>query len=652
MRKYLFLLLVLIPVVALGQRKLGTGVLSGGAGRNAGTPNDTLDGFGTRKSTANVTPVAPVDWYKIISIKRDTISIDTTLTIKKEYKSNYLRRDLFGLLPLPNEGQTYNVLDFGLTNFDPYPTMGFKAKHFGYMEAEDIKYYHVPTPMSDLHYKSVMEQGQMLDAFIALNTSKNLNFSVGYKGIRSIGKYINSISSNGNFRLTSSYKTDSLRYVGNYHVTAQDFENGENGGIVNLEDFESGRSPFTERARLEVFYRDAKSFLKGKRFFTDQTFRINKDKVQNNIAITHRFIYENKEFSFSQYNPHERLGSTYVINNIHDKTKYNRMYNRFGAIYQNETFGDLTFFVDDLRQNYYYNRATLSGGEVLVPNKISQTVNTIGGQYEYYKNNWRGVALLSRSLSDNDLSNLDVSARYTINDENSLHFRYQNINKLPDLNYNLYQSNYVGYNWSNNFKNQKINNIEVEANLKWVSASMQLSNLNDYLFFSNDAFADNKLITTPKQYDKSISYLGVKVSKEFKVGKFALDNTILYQEVAQDHDILNVPQFVTRNTLYYTDYVFKKAMRIQTGFSFNYFSKYYANDYNGVIGEFYVQNHRKIGDFPVIDFFINAKISTAQIYLKAEHFNSSFTGYNFYSTPNQPYRDFIIRFGILWNFFS
>src|SRR5690606_13060193 len=351
------------------------------------------------------------------------ISIDTTLTIQKEYKSNYLRRDLFGLLPLPNEGQTYNVLDFGLTSFDPYPTMGFKAKHFGYMEVEDIKYFHVPTPMSDLHYKSVMEQGQILDAFIALNTSKNLNFSVGYKGIRSIGKYINSISSNRNFRLSSSYKTDSLRYVGNYHVTAQDFENGENGGIVNLEDFESGRSPFTERARLEVFYRDAKSFLKGKRFFTEQTFRINKDKAQNNIAVTHQFIYENKEFYFSQANPNERLGNAYVISNIHDKTKYNRMYNRFGAIYQNETLGDLTFFVDDLRHNYYYNRATISSGEVIVPNRISQTVNTIGGQYEYYKNKWRGVASLSRSISDDDLSNLDVAARYTINQDNSLHFR-------------------------------------------------------------------------------------------------------------------------------------------------------------------------------------------------------------------------------------
>src|SRR5690606_10392704 len=119
-----------------------------------------------------------------------------------------------------------------------------------------------------------------------------------------------------------------------------------------------------------------------------------------------------------------------------------------------------------------------------------------------------------------------------------LTFKYQNINKLPDLNYNLYQSNYLGYNWYNDFKNQKINNLEVEANLKWFEASMQLSNMNDYLYFSNDALIDGQLITTPKQYNKSISYLGVKLSKEFRFGKFALDNTVLYQEVVQDDAVL------------------------------------------------------------------------------------------------------------------
>ena len=85
-----------------------------------------------------------------------------------------------------------------------------------------------------------MEQGQNLDAFITLNTSEQLNFSIAYKGLRSLGKYINQLSSTGNFRFTTSYATKNKRYALNAHFTSQDFLNGENGGIVNIEDFEGG----------------------------------------------------------------------------------------------------------------------------------------------------------------------------------------------------------------------------------------------------------------------------------------------------------------------------------------------------------------------------------------------------------------------------
>ena len=71
---------------------------------------------------------APITSYKIISIQRDTIILDTTLSIKKEYDYNYLRKDMFGLMPFPNEGQTYTTLNFGLNKFSPFPEFGFKAK--------------------------------------------------------------------------------------------------------------------------------------------------------------------------------------------------------------------------------------------------------------------------------------------------------------------------------------------------------------------------------------------------------------------------------------------------------------------------------------------------------------------------------------------
>ena len=60
----------------------------------------------------------------------------------------------------------------------------------------------------------------------------------------------------------------------------------------------------------------------------------------------------------------------------------------------------------------------------------------------------------------------------------------------------------------------------------------------------------------------------------------------------------------------------------------------------------------KIGGFPIMEVFANAKIKQTRLFIKAEHFNSTITGNNFYSSPSYPYRDFIIRFGLVWNFFN
>jgi Holliday junction DNA helicase RuvA len=91
-------------------------------------------------------------------------------------------------LPFANEGQTYTTLFYGLKKSSAFPEMGFAGKHFNYSSAQDILYYHVPTPLTELYFKTVMEQGQSLDAFITLNTSENFNFSLAYKGLRMIGR--------------------------------------------------------------------------------------------------------------------------------------------------------------------------------------------------------------------------------------------------------------------------------------------------------------------------------------------------------------------------------------------------------------------------------------------------------------------------------
>mgnify|MGYP000654261285 CR=1 FL=1 len=60
---------------------------------------------------------------------------------------------------------------------------------------DDNMYYSVPTPLTDIYFKTVMRQGQSLDALLSVNTKPNLNFTIAYKSIRSVGDYFNNLTS-------------------------------------------------------------------------------------------------------------------------------------------------------------------------------------------------------------------------------------------------------------------------------------------------------------------------------------------------------------------------------------------------------------------------------------------------------------------------
>ena len=53
---------------------------------------------------------------------------------------------------------------------------------------------------------------------------------------------------------------------------------------------------------------------------------------------------------------------------------------------------------------------------------------------------------------------------------------------------------------------------------------------------------------TPQQFANQITYLKVKANREFKYWKFALDNTVMYQNVSSGSSVFRVPEIVTRNT--------------------------------------------------------------------------------------------------------
>lgn len=605
---------------------------------------------------------APIDLYTVISIQNDSTYIDTTLTIQKEYKFNYLRKDLFGLLPFSNDGQTYNSLQYLSKNQTAYPDFGFQAKQFNYLKTNDINYYSVPTPLTELYYKTVIQQGQNLDSFITMNTSPQFNFSIAYKGLRSLGNYLNQLSSTGNFRATASYNSKKQNYTIKTHFTSQDISNQENGGIVNTADFENGDNKFSDRARLQVYLTDAKSLLEGKRFFAFQSLRLNTKNQKNNLFLNYKFTAENKYFVFTQPTVTSqittqsgattylnRFGSSYVSSGINDKTSYQNLIHNAGLSFENDDLGKIYFGLSDFKYHYFYNNVLVVNG-VTIPNAINDHISSFETQYKFQKNNWNAVFEYSNSITKQDLSDLDLKLEYAFDDENQITIGFQKTNKLPNHVFNLFQSAYTNYNWKNDFKNEKTDHFQVAATTKWLDASIEWSRLQDRLYFENTS--TTALITLPKQFEAAINLAAVKIEKDFSFRKFSLANTVLYQKVAQSERILNLPKLVLRHTLYYSDVLFNKAMDLQTGFTVQYFSQYAANEYNPLLGEFFVQSEVEIGNFPVVDFFVNAKIKQTRIYLKAEHFNAAFSKSNYFASPSNPLVDFTIRFGLVWNFFQ
>lgn len=614
-----------------------------------------------RKETNDTLNKAKISQYAIITLDRDTSYVDTSLSLKSDYKLNYLKKDMFGLLPFANDGGYYTTLDFGSHPTSTMPSMGFTAKHLNYVQIEDVNYYSVATPLTDLYFKTTQQQGQNTDVLITVNTSPQFNISLEYRGMRSLGNYINEQSTSGNFKFTASYTALNKRYVSNFHFTGQDLSNGENGGITSVENFESGDPDYTKRARLQVFLKDAKSMLKGKRFFYDQTLRINSKNQQNNLYLTHQFVYENKYYAYDQKtvkssidgstNFFNRFGDSYLVANIQDRTNFNSMYNKVGVTYENKTVGRFTFFIDDYRNNQYYDKV-LQLDTQLIPNAISNTIHTIGGQYNYQKTKWSGKFLFSNAISTQQRRDVDAVLVYKMTPENQIKLEYHNSSKAPNNNFNLLQSSYIQYNWSNDFSNVLTNTLQAAVDTKWLNASVQLTTIDNFLYFKDSAVLENQQIIKPFQYNKAINYVSARINKEIIFRKFGLDATVLYQKVDQSDAVLNLPEVTLRSTIYYKNKFFKSNLQLQTGFTINYFTSFYANEFNPVVSEFFVQNQTQIGNFPLIDFFVNGRIRQTRIFFKAEHFNSSMTGNSFYTTPTLPYRDFVIRFGIAWNFFQ
>jgi hypothetical protein len=615
--------------------------------------NDSIvqDNSGTKK--INLSAKTKYTDYKIFSFLKDTSYVDTTLNIKKHYKFNFLRKDNFGLLPFHNIGQTFNRLTYDFDKINTVPGIGFTAKQFSFNTIRDIKYYEVPTPTSEIMFLTTLEQGRFLDSFFTLNFSRRLNVSIAYTGLRSLGKYRASLVSQGNFRTTFHYETKNKQYNVRGHIATQDVLNEESGGLTSesLLAFIDNDPNFSDRARLDVNLEEAENFLKASRVYLEQDYQLlsSKDSANQkdftNLKVGHVLVSSKKAYEFSQNSPSNFIGTTNFSGNIKDDVNNTFLKNQFFLEFNSKyVLGTFKAKSSIMSYSYGYDKIINQTSNINT-RKLKGSAISFGADWRAKINKFQLDATgeitpgSARLAGTNLLGNLsykkdslfDIKASILLN------------SKSPNFNYLLHQSTYDAYNWENDFENIRTQNLGFQIDSRWLNAAVNLTNIENYTYFDEN----NK----PQQYSENVTYLKVKASREFIYKKFALDNTIMYQNVSGGSAVFRVPELITRNTLYYSDYWFKgKPMQVQIGATFNYFTAYKANAYNPLLAEFTLQNSEEIG-FPTVDLFFNAQIRRTRIFFRVDNALSDFGKRNYFSAPNYPYRDFTIRFGLVWNWF-
>ena len=599
--------------------------------------------------------------YKLISVFRDTISIDTTLTVKAMYKQNPLRKDLFAYLPFQNMGQTYTSLAYDYRKNGITPSFGMRGNSFYFTEALDVPYYRLPTPMSEFSFKSGISQGQMLQSFFSANLTPEINFFVRYNALRSLGDYKNILSSVGNFFIGGSYFSKNKKYLLMTHYANQDVSRQENGGLLYTEQFSQGEQQFRNRARLDIALSDVTSAQITKHYFLQHQYNFlrSSGEINSEVLLKHQMLYETKNYYYDQsaVATNNFFGESFTLRNLHDKHSLQTFTNRIGAELSLPYLGKTYLYGKSYFYNYFAKGIFIDASGNLIPHQIKGTDYGLGGHWQKYYKGFSIDAQAEQMILGKLLgTEFKGSLSYDFDEKNTLSAGVNVTSKVPNFNFLLYQSDYKNYNWYHldDFSKQNIQSLFANAKTQWGNLSLDITNINNYTYFKLVSTNNRERgLSQPSQYAGNIQYLKIVGEKELHFGKWSLDNTLMYQQVLQNSDnIFNVPSFTTRNTLYFSSYLFKKAMYLQTGLSFRYFTRYYANQYNLLIADFEVQSREKIGNYSITDFFLNAKVRTMRIFFTVEHLEALLGNNNYYVAPSQPYRDWKIRLGIIWYFFK
>lgn len=528
------------------------------------------------------------------------------------------------------------------------------------LHPEDVVYFNTTTPYTSIFYEMggpKTRSENLLKFLHTQNVSPNWNVGLTYNLISSDGQYQNQDSKLYDLTLFSSYEKN--RYRLNFVLNQNRVKLEENGGILN-DTLLTGTNDKAEN--IQVNLDDTKNKLTNFNFFMNHAYGIGNGKEMINdqdttyfygVEVMYNFSFESNSRRFKE----NILNSKFYENNYFDSSV---SFDKVEQKISKNTF-QIVF-------NENENKWIRLGARFGIINEFEKyTARKPYGQYlldqadKKIHNNQILASLYSNSGSS---VNWEATGTFAFEgyNQNDFHLSYELIKwfgktkglqglkvmgNLDSENPNYLLSKYYGNHQQWDLNLDKLTELKVgilyfNKNLGF-RIGTQINQIKNYTYFGLDAVV--------KQTGSGINVLTGFVDKDFKIGNFHLNQKIVGQN-SSDEQILPLPKFAIYSNNYYQNTFFSGALGIQTGFSVHYNTSFFAPDYMPATGQFFLQNEKKIVDYPKVDLYFNFRIKRTRIFIMYENASASLGSRNYFSTLHYPLNPAMVKYGLIWNFYN
>lgn len=658
MKQY-FIILALVfglSTISFAQRKL-TGASIGPDGRSMSDKSKKDDSKMLDSLGYNVESVIKTWKFTDMNSSREEFKLDTILGEIQNYNTIY--RKSISNSYLGNLGAAYQSNIYIDREKDGF--LFFDAYRAYIVKPEDIVYFNTTTPYTRLFYETGGPKGQsenLLKVLQTQNISPNWNFGIKYDLISSDGQYQNQKTKLYDLTLFSSYKK--RNYGMNMVLNMNRISANENGGIVNDSLVTDGDE---ESENIQVNLTQARSKFTNFNLFMNHSYGIGKEKeivIEKDttysyaIDLLYTLNYEKNSWQFKDDNLNKDFYPTGFLlnqNSTFDKVEQSLVKNTFQIVFnENENkwirlgarFGiESEFLKYNLRRNvtqYAWQQKDAN----IHNNQLVASLFSLSGKSA----NWKAVGkYVFEGYRQNDFD-LDYQFIKWFGEKNSGH-GFKLSGRLESTTPNYIMEKYYGNHQQWDLKLDK--QTELRAGVEYFNKNYRFkiganfSQIDNYTYFGLNA--------TPEQAAVGISVLTGYLQKNFKLGNFYLNQSLVGQN-SSNEKLLPLPTLSIYSNNYYKNEFFNGALGLQTGVSIHYNTSFYAPNYMPATGQFFLQEQKELGDYPKVNVYFNFRIKRTRLFIMYEHANASIGSKNYFSALHYPINPSMLKYGLIWTFYN